>query len=172
MNMPMHQYNSSIPIQLVLWNHTKRRLPCKSIVVGWRPSMITPALARAPSISILESKFSIKKCPTFLPMYDIKCLPFHRKKLKSLSVLHLLKHLSFTNSLYYSDIKLQHALYKIFIPKIPHSPWARRGCISKYIILLTLKLRDSSWPEGHWNQGHKSHWVQGILCKAFLDSVS
>lgn len=93
--------------------------------------MITLALARAPSISILESKFSIKKCPTFWPVYDIKCLPFHRKKLKSLSVLHLLKHLSFTNSLYYSDIKLQHALYKIFIPKIPHSPWARRGCISK-----------------------------------------
>lgn len=50
---------------------------------------------------------------------------------ENLSVLHLLKHPSFTNSQYYSDVKLQCALYKIFIPKTPNSPWARRVCVSQ-----------------------------------------
>jgi len=133
--------------------------------------MITLVLAKPPTISILESSCSIKKCPTFWLMYDIKCLPLHRKELNSLSVLHLFKHPSFTDSLYHSHFKLLHALYEIYIPKIPNSPWARRGNVSQIHYSLNPKLRDPSLHKGHWNQSDKSRWLQGILCKSFLDSV-
>lgn len=135
----MHWYSSIIAIQLVVQNHTKR-FSCNSISVGWWPKMIALVLARQPSISILEipkNAWHLGLCMT---------LSFYHFTGRNGKLCHICVCSNISRSLstdYCSDIKLQHALCKIFIPKFSNNYSARESHVSQIHYSANFKARRS-----------------------------